>query len=209
MCKEEKQGIMRPEWISVEDALPTEDGDYYTITELQHDKGDLKKGTIDIDDRDEWEDGEWRSEDYWWKVVYWAPPIKMELPAELADRPQWQFMNTPVRNEAVEDANGMLRTLSNLRLALDGVIFVRLDNAEIGKRFLEDAEDSMLLIPRSKTEPYPYTEFMAIFCMAVSSVNVDDITRIQSDEEKECHWVDYEKYISGAEDYLCPEPVTA
>ena len=91
MCKEEKHGIMQPKWIRVQDALPTEDGEYYTIVELQHDSEGFKKGTIDIYRYNDWEDGEWRCEDYWWKVIYWAYPLTIELPTELADRPQWSY----------------------------------------------------------------------------------------------------------------------
>ena len=201
MCKEEKHGIMQPKWIRVQDALPTEDGEYYTIVELQHDSEGFKKGTIDIYRYNDWEDGEWRCEDYWWKVIYWAYPLTIELPAELADRPQWSYGDVSMRNEVVTDANGMPRTIGNLRKSFNGDIYVWLGNDEIGKRFLQDAEDSGLLIPASKTVPYPYAEVMALRYQSVGFVGANGMIRFQCGDTDDFRRIDYEKYVSGAEDY--------
>ena len=50
---------VQPKWISVEDELPEEDGDYYTITELLRDTPAAPKGAVSIDVTETWRDGQW------------------------------------------------------------------------------------------------------------------------------------------------------
>ena len=78
----------QPEWISIIDRLPERDGSYYTITELQKDLPNYAKGTINIDSTEVWENGKWWQDDDTWKVLYWAKPIKLDVPEELCRRPR-------------------------------------------------------------------------------------------------------------------------
>ena len=78
----------QPEWISMEDRLPDRDGSYYTITELQKDLPNYARGTINIDSTEVWKNGKWWQDDEIWKVLYWAKPIKLDVPAELNCRPR-------------------------------------------------------------------------------------------------------------------------
>ena len=78
----------QPEWISMKDRLPDRDGSYYTITELQKDLPNYTRGTINIDSSEVWEDGKWYQDDDIWKVLYWANPIKLDVPDELSNRPR-------------------------------------------------------------------------------------------------------------------------
>ncbi len=78
----------QPEWISVNDRLPTQDGNYFTITESQKDYPSFPKGTIAIDITDSWHEGEWYQDDDCWKVLYWAKPVNMLVPEELKSRPR-------------------------------------------------------------------------------------------------------------------------
>ena len=79
---------IHPEWIRVSDRLPTDDGIYYTIAEAQVDLPICKKGTISVSTDDSWEDGHWWQNDDIWKVLYWAKPFTLAIPAELANRQQ-------------------------------------------------------------------------------------------------------------------------
>lgn len=79
---------VQPKWISVEDELPEEDGDYYTITELLRDTPAAPKGAVSIDVTETWRDGQWWQDNEVWRVLYWAKPITLDIPEELADRPR-------------------------------------------------------------------------------------------------------------------------
>ena len=86
---QETAGIFpQPCWVSVEDFLPPEDGDYFTLSEAQSDFNAIKKGTISVNDSNEWKDGEWYTDDENWKVLYWAYPVRTVVPAKYADRPR-------------------------------------------------------------------------------------------------------------------------
>ena len=78
----------QPKWISVKERMPEKDGVYYTITELQRDVPFAGKGTISIDVTVDLIDGAWWQSDDTWKVIYWAEPIRLDVPAEFADRPR-------------------------------------------------------------------------------------------------------------------------
>ena len=78
----------QPEWISVKDHLPERDGHYYTITESQKGAPGFPIGTISIDTTEIWKGGKWLQNDGHWKVLYWAKPIKMDVPEELTRRPR-------------------------------------------------------------------------------------------------------------------------
>lgn len=89
LVNEEMPGVYpQPYWISVEDALPPKDGDYFTLSEAQADYKEVKKGAVAVSECDEWKDGKWYDEDENWKVLYWAYPVRMILPTKYADRPR-------------------------------------------------------------------------------------------------------------------------
>ena len=79
-------GQPQPEWVSVDDALPEQNGDYYTISEAQKDFPAAPKGAICINISDDWTDGVWEQDDDSWRVLYWAKPIQLSVPAALAGR---------------------------------------------------------------------------------------------------------------------------
>lgn len=83
---ERKSDMFGLKWINVKDALPSEDGLYWTISEVQWDSDGLKEGDIEVAVCDAWENGSWVDEDEQWKVIYWAHPFRLDVPAELADR---------------------------------------------------------------------------------------------------------------------------
>lgn len=76
----------QPEWVSVKDRLPERDGNYYTITEALKGAPGIPIGTIAIDTAEQWRHGRWRQNDRYWRVLYWAEPVSMELPEELNRR---------------------------------------------------------------------------------------------------------------------------
>ena len=78
----------QPEWISVKDRLPERDGNYYTIAESQKGAPGFPIGTIAIDTTELWKHGKWYQDDECWKVLYWAKPIKLDVPEELTRRPR-------------------------------------------------------------------------------------------------------------------------
>lgn len=80
---------VQPQWVSVKERLPEEDGDYFTISELQVDTPAGPKGTISIDIDETWSDGKWwQDSEESWKVLYWAKPIRLDVPEALSDRPR-------------------------------------------------------------------------------------------------------------------------
>ena len=76
----------QPEWISVKDRLPECDGHYYTIKETRKGFPGYPIGTISVDTCEEWKRGKWQQDDKYWKVLYWAKPIQIIVPEELARR---------------------------------------------------------------------------------------------------------------------------
>lgn len=78
----------QPEWISVKDRLPERDGNYYTIKESMKGAPGMPIGTISIDTTEILRHGKWYQDDEYWKVLYWAKPIRMDVPEELMRRPR-------------------------------------------------------------------------------------------------------------------------
>ena len=78
----------QPKWISVKERMPEKDGVYFTITELQRDVPFAKKGTISIDATVDFIDGFFWQADDTWKVIYWAEPVRIDVPAEFVGRPR-------------------------------------------------------------------------------------------------------------------------
>ena len=81
-----KTQLTQPDWISVRDRLPECDGDYFTISESLKGGPGIPIGTISIDTTDVWRHGKWYQDDDCWKVLYWARPVRMAVPEELAGR---------------------------------------------------------------------------------------------------------------------------
>ena len=78
----------QPEWIRADDRLPDHEGSYFTITEAQKDFPAFPKGSISVDAFQRWTDGDWWQDDEDWKVLYWAEPIRLQVPPELMSRPR-------------------------------------------------------------------------------------------------------------------------
>ncbi len=78
----------QPKWVSVADRMPEKDGVYCTITELQRDVPFARKGTISVDVTVDFIDGFFWQTDDTWKVLYWAEPVRVDVPAEFAGRPR-------------------------------------------------------------------------------------------------------------------------
>ena len=78
----------QPEWISVKECLPDREGNYYTIKEALRGAPQIPIGTVTVDTAEQWHRNRWRQNDRYWKVLYWAKPVKMELPEELERRPR-------------------------------------------------------------------------------------------------------------------------
>ena len=79
-------------WISVEERLPEAEGDYFTLSELQCDTPAAPKGAIAIDEDECWKDGHWEQDDEFWKVLYWAKPMRFDVPEHLAERPRLGYL---------------------------------------------------------------------------------------------------------------------
>lgn len=77
---------MQPEWVSIKDHLPPRDGHYYVIAEAQKGFPGHPIGTIALDTEEYWRKGKWNQNDKFWKVLYWAKPLDIELPEELLNR---------------------------------------------------------------------------------------------------------------------------
>ena len=78
----------QPEWISVKGRLLDHDGNYYTITESQKGAPSMPIGTIAIDTTEIWRHGKWYQDDEYWKVLYWAKPIQLDVPQKLTRSPK-------------------------------------------------------------------------------------------------------------------------
>jgi len=76
----------QPEWISVKDRLPDQDGLYFTISESQKGGVGFPIGAIAIETSDTWQNGKWYQDDEFWKVLYWAKPVPMAVPECLSKR---------------------------------------------------------------------------------------------------------------------------
>ena len=82
----------QPQWISVEERLPEAEGDYFTLSELHCDTPAASKGAIAIDEDECWKDGHWEQDDEFWKVLYWAKPMRFDVPEHLAERPRLGYL---------------------------------------------------------------------------------------------------------------------
>ena len=82
----------QPQWISVEERLPEAEGDCFTLSELQCDTPAAPKGAIAIDEDECWKDGHWEQDDEFWKVLYWAKPMRFDVPEHLAERPRLGYL---------------------------------------------------------------------------------------------------------------------
>ena len=95
----------------------------------------------------------------------------------------------------------MERTLKTLRKELKGDIYVWLRNAEIGQRFLQDAESEGFTVGGNRPTTKPYATVMALHDVTISYVGTNGMIRFQCGDANGFHRVDYEKYVSGVEDY--------
>lgn len=95
----------------------------------------------------------------------------------------------------------MERTLNNLRKNTRGDVYVFLRNAEIGEQFLRNAEAEGFTLGGEKPTAKPYAEVMALHDGTVSYVGANGMIRFGCGDTAVFHRVDYEKYMSGAEDY--------
>ncbi len=77
---------VQPEWIRAKDQLPTRDGHYYTIKEALKGAPGIPIGAVAIDTSEVWYRGKWQQNDKYWKVIFWAKPVEMEIPRELMKR---------------------------------------------------------------------------------------------------------------------------
>ncbi len=76
----------QPHWISVDDTMPSKEGDYYTIVEAQGEFPPEMHGTVSVNVSDYWDGDKWEFADENWKVLYWAKPVSFNIPDELSDR---------------------------------------------------------------------------------------------------------------------------
>ena len=95
----------------------------------------------------------------------------------------------------------MERTLSNLRKAKKGDIYIWLRNAEVGKRVLQDAENEGFTIGADKPTARAYATVMALHDGVIRYVGANGNIRFQCGDTAGFHRVDYEKYIFGANRY--------
>ncbi len=95
----------------------------------------------------------------------------------------------------------MKRTLTNLRKAKKGDVYIFLRDAEIGTRFLQDAETEGFTIGGEKPTTKPYAAVMALHEGAICYVGTNGMIRFGCGETCGFRRVDYEKFVSGARDY--------
>ncbi len=95
----------------------------------------------------------------------------------------------------------MERTLTALRQSLKGDIYVFLQNAEIGQRFMRDADSEGFTIGKNRPTAHPHAAVMALHDGTVNYVGANGMARFQCGDTDDFHRIDYEKYVSGAEDY--------
>jgi len=50
--------------------------------------GSCDKRTVPLSHTELWKHGKWYQDDEYWKVLYWAKPIKLDVPEELTRRPR-------------------------------------------------------------------------------------------------------------------------
>ncbi len=76
----------QPHWISVDDKQPPKEGDYYTIVEAQVEFPPEMHGTISVNVSDYWDGERWEFSDANWNVLFWAKPVRFDIPEVLSDR---------------------------------------------------------------------------------------------------------------------------
>lgn len=99
----------------------------------------------------------------------------------------------------------MERNLTALRKSTTGDIYVWLRNAEIGNRFLQDAESEGFKIGNDNPTTKPYAMVMALHDGTISYVGTNGMIRFGCGGSKGFHRVDYEKFISGERKYALKE----
>ncbi len=99
----------------------------------------------------------------------------------------------------------MERTLIALRKELKGDIYVWLRNAEIGRRFLQDAENEGFTISGDNPTAHPPATVMALGDKAINYVGANGMIRFQCGATDSFHRVNYEMYVSGVEEYRYDE----
>lgn len=99
----------------------------------------------------------------------------------------------------------MERTLTALRKELKDDIHVWLRNAEIGQRFLQDAESEGFTVGGGRPTTKPYAMVMALRDGTINYAGANGMIRFQCGDTEDFHRVDYEKYVSGEEDYMYRE----
>ncbi len=95
------------------------------------------------------------------------------------------------------------RTLKNLRRSTRRSIFIYLRDAQIGERFLRDAEAEGFTIAGDKPTAKPYASVMALHYGTINYVGANGMMRFGCGDTTLLRRVDYEKYVSGAADYGC------
>lgn len=91
----------------------------------------------------------------------------------------------------------MERTLTALRKALKGDVYVFLRNAQIGRRFLRDAEAEGYTIAGGRPTEHPYARIMALHNNTICYVGANGAIRFGCGGTRDFHRVDYEKYLTA------------
>ena len=94
----------------------------------------------------------------------------------------------------------MKRTLTDLRRSLDGDVYVLLRSAQIGERFLRDAESEGFTIAGGRPTAHPYARVMALRDGTIGYVGACGMIRFQCGGTDGFHRVDYAAYVGGTAD---------
>ena len=93
-----------------------------------------------------------------------------------------------------------MRTIEELRNNIEGKIYIRLNNEEIGKRFLEDAEKEGYKFGSIKPTDNHWSDIVAVETdKQLSYVGAMGRIGIQCQNGA---YIDYEKYTHGENDYI-------
>ena len=99
----------------------------------------------------------------------------------------------------------MERTLTALRQGMKGDIYVYLCSEEIGRRFLQDAENEGFTIDGGKPTAHEYARIMALHDGTIHYVGFVGNVRFGCGDTDDFHRVDYAAYISGTDHYMYRE----
>ena len=95
------------------------------------------------------------------------------------------------------------RTLDALRDGIKGKIYIYLDNAKIGKQFLQDAEDEGYRFGNIKPTDNTWSNMIALRKRKqLSYVGFVGHVAFQCGSNGDLTRVDYEKYINGSKNFL-------